>query len=365
MTFARFLFLIGLVAPLGLTACHDRSAEKSAAQAGRPVQVATAKAVPWPDAVTIPATVSAVDTAVLASRAGGWVTQVAVAAGAHIVQGALLAEVGAPDAQGQLLAAQARVTAAKAALDEAAANERRYRALYRTHAASARDYEAAVRVLAGAKAELAAANAALTAATSNLAYAEIRAPFAGTIAEKKVAAGDFVTAGAPLFVIAGTTPEIRAYVGSRVYGRLALGDAAEVVVDGDRRPAIVTRLVAAADPATRTHLVELRLQEGVLVPFGAYAELHLTIGHSPQLTVPATALIRRAGLRGVFVVDANHHARFRLVRIGEERAGQVVVAAGLAAGERVVVAPPENLANGVTVRESLSVAPLGREAPRG
>lgn len=360
------LVLLGLVAPMGLASCHDRTAATSPPQSARAVQVTTAKEISWPNAVKLPATVSAVDRAVLASRAGGWVTRVDVNAGARVLQGTLLAEVGMPDAQGRLASARSRVIAAQAALDEAATNERRDSKLYRAHAISARQYDGARRSLITAKAEVAAAHSALAVAKSNLDYAEIRAPFAGTIVEKKVSAGDFAAAGAPLFVIAGTTPEIRAYVGARIYDALKVGAAAEVVIDGKRQPATVTRVVAAADPATRTHLVELRLQDGAVAPFGAYAELHLTLGQSPQLTVPETALARRAGLTGVFVVDSGDRVHFRLVRIGDRYHGRVAIAAGLAPGEKVVAAPAANLENGIAVRpEPLGAASAGPEIPRG
>jgi RND family efflux transporter MFP subunit len=347
-------------------ACHDEAAEKTAVRPAQPVEVTLAKEVSWPDRVTVPATVSAVDTAVLASRAGGWVTRVEVEAGAHVEKGAPLAEVGMSDARGRLADAEARVTAAKASFDEASANERRYRVLNRTHAASERQYDEAERALATAKAELSAANAALTVAKSNLDYSEIRAPFAGMIVEKKVSPGDFAAAGAALFVIAGTIPEIRAQVGPKTFAALKLGDEAEIAISGKRQPATITRLVDAADPAARTHLVELHLKDGAAAAYGAYAELSLTLGAARQLAVPATALTRRAGLAGVFVVDAENRAHFRLVRAGEERDGKIAIAAGLVSGERVVAAPAANLENDVAVKP-IATAPvsLRADAPRG
>jgi hypothetical protein len=63
------------------------------------------------------------------------------------------------------------------------------------------------------------------------------------------------------------------------------------------------------------------------------------------LTVPAAAVVERAGLVGVFVVDKDHRAHFRLVRTGQSRNGQVAVAAGLAAGEMVIARPTADLVN--------------------
>ncbi len=357
--------ILGLSAFL-LVACSDKTENTSAASVGPPVQVVPATDVDWPRLVSVPGTVSAVDTAVLASRAGGWVARVEVDAGAHVVQGALLAEVGASEARGRVAEAQSRLTTAEATLKDATDDERRYSAVYRARAVSAQQNDAAQRRFIAAKAEVAAATSALAVARSNLDYAEIRAPFAGIVAEKNVWAGDFAAPGATLFVIASDRPEIRAHVGPAIYGALKVGDQTEVVIDGKALPAVLTLVVAAADPRTRTHLVELRLQGDATAPYGAYAELRLTLGRFPTLTVPATALARRAGLLGVFVVDKAHRAHFRLVRTGESREGRVAIVAGLAAGETVIAAPTADLINNSPVApQAAAPGPEGAESTRG
>jgi len=349
-----------------LGACSEKTEKTSEAPGAPPIQVVPVTEADWPRLVSVPGTVSAVDTAVLASRAGGWVARVEVDAGAHVVQGALLAEVGAPDARGQVAEAQSRLTTAEATLSDATNDERRYSAAYRARAASAQQYEAAQRRYVAAKAEAAAAASALAVAKSNLNYAEIRAPFAGIVAEKNVWAGDFAAPGATLFVIASDQPEIRAHVGPAIYGVLKAGDQAEVVIDGKTLPAVVTRVVAAADPKSRTHLLELYLQGNATAHYGAYAELRLTLGRFPTLTVPATALARRAGLLGVFVVDKAHRAHFRLVRTGESRGGRVAIMAGLAAGETVVAAPAADLMNNSPVEpQAAAPGPASAETTRG
>lgn len=341
--------LVVLVPLLLLAGCKDQTKDPAAAVPS-PVRVAVASAVAWPEVVRVPATVSAVDVAPLASRAGGWVTEVNVSAGEHVARGEVLITVGLPEARSRLASAEARVKATEAALEEASANRRRYGALVRTHATSALQYDSAERSFITAEAETAAAKAALAAARNNLGYAEIRAPFAGMIVEKNVQRGAFAAPGKPLLTIAGSAPEVRAFVGPATVRALKVGEAATVSIGGESRPATITRIVDAADPETRTHLIELHLPPGVSAPFGAYAEVCLTLGHRQQLAVPEAALTERAGLRGVFVVDAQHHAHFRLVRTGQSNAGRVAVAAGLEQGESVVLAPSAALFNDSPVR---------------
>ncbi len=347
-----------------LGACSDKTKKAPATETILPVQVISAMELDWPRVVSVPATVSATDTAALASRAGGWVARVDVDAGAHVAQGELIAEVGASDALGQLAEMQSRLTTAEATWKEAADNERRSAGLYRAHTTPAQQYEAVRRHLIATQAEVAAATSALAVAKSNLGYAEIRAPFAGIVAEKNVWPGDFASPGATLFVLASDHREIRAHVGPATYDALKIGDKAEVVIDGKTLPAVLTLVVAAADPKSRTHLVELHLQDDATAPYGAYAELRLTLGRLPTLTVPETAVTRRAGLLGVFVVDEAHRAHFRLVRVGEGRDGRIAVMAGLAAGEEVVAAPTAELVNNSPVAPQAAPEPMSAGTTR-
>ncbi len=313
------------------------------------VKVSVAAEEHWPATVDIPASVSAVDTANLASRHGGVVTKVLVDAGAHVKKGALLAEVGTADVRAGLAQAQARVDTAKAAYDQSSAQFDRYRTLYEKKIASTAQFELMQRHFLSAKAELDAANLALTAARSDLGYAEIRAPFDGIVAQKNVWPGDYANPGTTLFVIASGTPEIRAEASAETFAALKVGDKAVVVVNGKKLPAVVTRLVDAADPQTRTHLVKLRLEDQRSAPFGAYAELRLNLGKFRALSVPEAALTERAGLVSVFVVGKDHHAHLRLVRVGERADGRVAIMAGLKAGEKVILSPSADLENGSPV----------------
>lgn len=362
---ARRALILGLPLLL-LAACHDEGKANAPKAASLPVQVTVARTMSWPKTATVPATVSAVDVAVLAARSGGWVTQVDVSAGQRVTEGQPLVAVGLPAARNRLAAAEARVSVAKAGLDEASANEQRYKVLIRTHATSPREYDSVHRAFIAAKAELSAAQSTLAAARSDMDYADIRAPFAGTVVEKHVLRGTFATPGAPLLTIAGAQAEIRAYVGPAIVRLLKPGDTAQVDIGGTSQPATITRVVGGADPETHTHLVELRLTRDTSAAYGAYAELHFTVGQDEQLAVPMAALVRRAGMLGVFVVDKNDHAHFRLVRIGARHDGNVAVVAGLTAGEKVVVPPPANLNNDSPVRpEAIASAKSAENTPRG
>ena len=55
--------------------------------------------------------------------------------------------------------------------------------------------------------------------------------------------------------------------------------------------------------------------------------------------MPASAVVRRGEMSGVYVVDANGAARLRQVRLGRADEARIEVLAGLSAGERVALDP--------------------------
>jgi len=58
-------------------------------------------------------------------------------------------------------------------------------------------------------------------------------------------------------------------------------------------------------------------------------------GGSP-VRVPSALLVEQGGVPGVFVLAADHTARFRMVRTGQDLAGRVEILAGLSGDETLV-----------------------------
>ena len=58
-----------------------------------------------------------------------------------------------------------------------------------------------------------------------------------------------------------------------------------------------------------------------------------------RLWVPQSAVVRRAELRAVYVLDGQGRPQLRQLRLGPPQGNQVEVLAGLGAGDRVVLEP--------------------------
>jgi multidrug efflux pump subunit AcrA (membrane-fusion protein) len=114
-------------------------------------------------------------------------------------------------------------------------------------------------------------------------------------------------------------------------------------IDGQPGPvkATIRSLSPAADPATHRFLVKADLPRSPGLRSGLFARLVLPgtgAGDQPPLSVPASAVMARGGLTGVFVVK-DGTARLRWVAAGRTTAGLTEIRAGLEAGDRVALDP--------------------------
>jgi hypothetical protein len=108
-------------------------------------------------------------------------------------------------------------------------------------------------------------------------------------------------------------------------------------------------VVRSADPVTRRCKVRVALpHEAGLMP-GQFGHAIFLLDAPPAPAVPSRAVTERAGIPGVFVVDAAGVARFRSVQLGRDVAGYHEVLAGLMPGTTIVAEPPATLHEGQRV----------------
>jgi RND family efflux transporter MFP subunit len=314
-----------------LAACaHDerpRSAEPPPAPAS---EVTTAPVVRTrtEGTVPLPAVVQARQRAALASRLVASVTALPYQEGDRVAAGAVVARLDDAALRGALAAAEAGAGAAEADLHRA-------QALLAKAAATPRELEQAAAAASAARAQA-------TAARDSLSYTTLRAPFAGRIAARHVHVGDVVSPGVPLIEIDGEAGlELKATVEPALARTLRPGAKLQALVDGQPAPltAIVTAVAPGGDPVTHRSEVKADLPAAVGLRAGVFARL-LVPGPATEaaLHLPASALLARGGLTGVFVVR-DGRARLRWIAPGAREGDAVEVRAGVEEGERVVQDP--------------------------
>jgi len=220
-----------------------------------------------------------------------------------------------------------------------------------TFAAARAAYERASQLLAESlisreefdedEAEMKVAEANSQTAQARLGYANITAPFSGTVTARQFDPGAVVSAGTVLFTLADfDSVKVVVNVLEKDVPLVLVWTRAKVVADAlpqDTFAGRVGRTSDAVDPATRTMRVEIfvanpahRLKPGMY----ATADLFL-FQHPDAITVPAAAVLRAAGDTFVYVVERDT-ARRKPVRTGIEQGVRTEIVSGLDGGESLI-----------------------------
>ncbi|MGE0392846.1 MAG: efflux RND transporter periplasmic adaptor subunit [Vicinamibacterales bacterium] len=370
----------GLAAGVVAAGCGDGGhAAAPAAGAAAPVVVRTAVVAEQSVAglTELGGTVAARTSAAVAARVVAQVREVRVRAGDRVQAGQVLVVLdGADLAAGSrsasaaagaavegVQAAEAERRAAEAALTLARSSHGRVQALEGRKSATRQELDEAVAALAAAESRLQAADArvaqakqgaqaagaAAEAALVVTGFATLTAPFAGVVTERLVEPGVLAMPGVPLVRLDGGNGfRVHVRVDEARVAALAPGTSVDVVVDhvapATPLPGRVEEVARAVDVDARAFLVKVGVPAAAGLTSGQFARVRVPGASQPALVLPEGALVRRGQVTSVFVVE-NGVARVRLV----EARGNVV-AAGLAAGDRVVVAPPAGLVDGQAVQ---------------
>jgi len=336
---ARIAVLLGIGA--AIPACRRTPAPPGASAAPVPVHVAAVRESEG-GFRSVPGVVAAKERAEIAARSASEVLRVFVTEGSRVRKGDRLAELDARELS-------ARIDAARASLAAASAEKARTDKLAATGAATAREKEIADSAEASARASLAEAEAARP-------YLRVEAPFSGTVGAVPIHAGDRVSPGQPLVVVESDAGfEAQAAVEAGAAETLRPGMRLGVRVDGlpETLPGTVRAVSPAGDPQTHRFLVRADLPRDERLRSGIFAALEIADPAAPaRRLVPASAIVDRGGLTGVFVVSAGR-AALRWIDAGPRTGTDVEVRAGLEPGETVVLSPGE-------LSDGAPVAALGR-----
>lgn len=290
--------------------------------------------------------VEAVRQTALAAPVAGAVVALDVAAGDRVRAGQTIARVDARAAVQTAAAGQAQVRAAEAALDIAQREVERQRQLRDAGFVSVAALDRAEAQARAAAAEVAAQRAQAGAAATQTGLHVVRAPYDGVVAEVPVALGDMALPGRPLAVVYDPKA-LRVSVAVPHAALPATPQPADVQLElaGHAAPLVPRRVerLPAIDP--RSHTVVLRAELPAVpagVSPGQFARVTLPVTAAfdgVRLSLPASAVVRRAELHGVYVVGAGGRPQLRLVRLGPRHGDGVEVLAGVAEGERVALDP--------------------------
>ena len=355
-----------------LTGCGGHDEQASTAHATATIvdvhaQTLTVQSQSLPVLAQFPGSVITSDQVSITSRMMGFVRSVDVHEGETVKAGQTLLAIDAADVTGAINQARAEVNKALAGLADAKGNFERYQTLYQQNAVPKQMFEQMQTAYKVAQSNYSAAEAGLKQAQAQMTYVKIAAPFAGTITNRMVDPGQIANPGMPLLTLqGGGQKQVEVQMNSQAFSTLKLGQPLTVKYTdftGEQHQfaGSVERMVDATDPVTHTHTVKISVPSSIDVRSGNYVVVAVTVAHETGMLVPVSTIHDRGGIRGVFVVDAQNLAWFRMVRLGTRLDDQQVILAGLVAGDRIVTEADSRLQNGVRITRTQTGTPAGTQ----
>ncbi len=345
-----------IVLCVALTAA-GAAASADAAVAAAPLATAPVRASGAAEGRTFDAVVEAVRQTVVSAQVAGAVTALDVKAGDLVKAGQVLARIDARAADQTAASSEAQVRSAQAMQDVARKDYERQQQLFKKDYISQAALERAESQYKATQAQAAALLSQAGAARTQSGFYVVRAPYAGVIAEVPVAVGDMAMPGRALLTlyepgalrVTAAVPQSALGTGNAGGGNAGGGALKGVKVEfaalpADRRwlAAPSVQVLPTVDAATHSVTLRIPLPAGIEgVAPGSFARVWLPGADdgAKRLAIPAAAVVRRAELTGVYVVDAQGKPQLRQIRLGRAAGDSVEVLAGVSAGERVAIDP--------------------------
>ena len=297
----------------------------------------------------------------------GRVTKLLAKPGDSVTVGQPLFIVEATDmvqAQNDLIGAITAMNKARSQLDLAQIVEKRNKELYEGKAVALKEWQQAQAGLIAAQNDVRSAETALEAARNRLRIlgrtaeeiatfqekgrispeTPIFAPIGGTIVQRKVGPGQYVSAGSsdPVFVIGDlSTVWLTAYVRETEAARVRVGQEIEFTVlahPGRVFRATINYVAAVLDPTSRRLLVRATVdnQDKLLKP-EMFANVSIfTQDESAGVAVPREALIYEGDAVRIWIAHEDKTIELRQIKTGLTNGRMVQVVEGLVPGEHVI-----------------------------
>jgi RND family efflux transporter MFP subunit len=321
--------------------------------------------------------------ATVSSKITAKVVEVLLEEGMKVRQGEVLARLDDTNVKTSLRLAEAQLVSATNALaetrvriNEAERELQRQTGLVKSRIATQADYDRAEAAALALKARLEQQQADVTVAEKQVAYWEqqlddtiIRAPFSGIVTSKNAQPGEMIS---PISAGGGFTRtgictivdmeslEIEIDVNESYINRVTAGQPVEATLDAYpdwKIPSKVIAIIPTADRQKSTVKVRVgfdHLDPRILPEMSVKVAFREAEGSGPAagrtVIVPKSALQQQDGRDVVLVVQSGRAER-RAVTVSQKIADEVVVSAGVAAGERVIVDAPKGLPDGSAVFE--------------
>jgi len=372
---APFLSRAVLAAALAAAPAACSKSDARAPRPSVPVTVAPVQQRSVPYEISAIGSVTPLQSVAVRSQVSGTLLRVGFTEGDEVRKGQLLFEIDPRPYQAALDQARANLAKDHAQLQNARQEVARYQALVQNDLATQEQFDQFKANADAAEAAVTADSAAVQTARLNLEYTTIRAQISGRTGNLLLREGNLVPANGPtpLVVINQLRPIAVSFSVPQQYLDDIQRFSAEHQLDVRIRPSNdstvtmtgqLTFINNQVDTTTGTIQLKATFANGdrKLWP-GEFVAVRLVLNvEKDVLTIPAQAVMTGQAGTYVYVLNADQTARTQDVTVGRSADDYVVIAKGLAAGQRVVTDGQLRLVPGARVEIKAGAAPPGAGA---
>lgn len=285
------------------------------------------------------------------AQLSGIVRRLYVTVGSHVQKGQLIAEIDSRPIETRVQQARAQLAQARVTLAKATIDSDRSRRLFLAGIISRQQFQDATAALDAATASVQVAQSAVEDAGVDLAYVDIRAPIAGTVASVSTQQGETVAASfaTPTFVtiIQKEALELVAMVDEADIGNVHPGEFAAFTTETWPDHEFTGTVLRIAPVATIISgvvnyevAISIHRNVGLLKP-DMTANVNIVTMQHRALTIPAACLHRDTGGAWVYVRSRTGAPVRRVVTAGKRSGEEVEIVNGLNPDERVLQSDQE------------------------
>jgi RND family efflux transporter MFP subunit len=361
----------------GAVAASDPKGGKGAKGRGGAliVKATTAVTKPMPVLIEAVGTVEPEHSVQVRAQVSGVLEAVKFKEGDTVQAGQLLFEIDRRTFLAAYNQAQAQLARDQAQLENARVQRDRLEPLLKREFITQQEFDVAVTSTKSLEATVAADRALVEQARIQLEFSTIRAPIAGRTGSLAIKPGNLVPTaggGVPLVTINSTDPILVSFsIPERQLEELRRNQndknmRIEILTERSGPSAAEGKLVFIDNtitPQTGTVLLKTRVsnKNEILWP-GQFANVRIVLRiEAAAVVIPENAVQPGQDESFVYLIDQDSRVQVRPIKIARQIGGDVVIAAGVAAGDRVITEIPQALQPGAIVQ----VAGAGSTAEKG
>lgn len=300
------------------------------------------------------------------ARVNGYLKHWKVDIGGNVKSGQLLAEIETPDLDQELLQAKADLASAQANVSLAETTAKRWQDMLKTQSIARQEVDEKVGDYQSKQAIVKAAEANVNRLLALKSFAQILAPFDGSVTARNTDTGALINAGSsgstalPLFEVSNTR-KLRLYINvpQNYVSQIKPGGKAKFTVPeapGTEFEATIQTTSGAINASSGTTLVQLLVDNasGRFLP-GGFANVNLLLDDAGErLSIPASALIFDQNGLKVATIGQDHKVTLKQITIARDLGKTLEVQSGLTVNDQVIENPPDGVGDGDVVNVASS-----------